>query len=358
MKYLNLYSALIAAALAWSASFAAEKIPLSNAMSVGGNVSVMGQGSNTYEASNVLDGKLSSAWAVPYEDGKCILQLNPANAGAEVTEILINNGYGKDKKSFVNNSRAKEISIYVNGRNAENLVHKATLKDQLEQQAVVLPPTKNVDALFIKIESVYKGKKWNDLCISEIALQGVNHKVAAPAAGEALTDSRDGKSYKTVKIGTQVWMAENLNYAHGTSWCYDDNGDNCKKLGRLYNWKTAGKVCPAGWRLPSKSDFENLVNLAGGEQVGGRKLKSTSGWANNLNGTDALGFNAIAAGDRATDENRDGFDWLGYATSFWSSTAAFEQDGFALFLTGGNDQAQLVTEKVETTGYSVRCIKD
>jgi len=104
----------------------------------------------------------------------------------------------------------------------------------------------------------------------------------------SFTDPRDKKTYKTVKIGEQVWMAQNLNY-HGADGflglCYGDEPakkikktDNCNKYGRLYDWNEAMKACPNGWNLPSDEEWQTLVDFVGGYEVAGKKLKSKSGW--------------------------------------------------------------------------------
>ena len=110
------------------------------------------------------------------------------------------------------------------------------------------------------------------------------------AYGE-MTDPRDGMVYKTTTIGGQVWMAENLNYfdiegapsAVKNDWCYWDKPENCESAGRLYTWNVAQRICPEGWRLPTKSDWESLLQEVGADSLneilwkGSSKLKSKSG---------------------------------------------------------------------------------
>jgi uncharacterized protein (TIGR02145 family) len=83
-------------------------------------------------------------------------------------------------------------------------------------------------------------------------------------AGAALKDTRDGKSYRTVVVGNQIWMAENLNYQASGSKCDDNKAANCAKYGRLYDWPTAIEACPAGWHLPSYYEWETLMEYVRG----------------------------------------------------------------------------------------------
>ncbi len=94
--------------------------------------------------------------------------------------------------------------------------------------------------------------------------------------------------------------------------------------------------------------------------LGGRKLKSTSGWSGKSDGMDSFGFNVIPAGFRKTSEHIDGFDWLGYATFIWTTAESMfdKSDALGLSMTSGGDRVVLSDENKETTGASVRCLKD
>jgi uncharacterized protein (TIGR02145 family) len=111
------------------------------------------------------------------------------------------------------------------------------------------------------------------------------------------TDPRDGRVYKTVKIGEQVWMAENLAYDTPDSKVNNYDPDNFEKYGFLYKFKTALNTCPTGWHLPNYDEWKTLVDLAGGYEIAGKKLKAKSGWWHNEgksgNGTDDFGFSAL-----------------------------------------------------------------
>ena len=186
--------------------------------------------------------------------------------------------------------------------------------------------------------------------------------VSASYAG-TMKDRRDGKTYKTVKIGKQVWMAENLNYQTGESKCYRNEPENCGKYGRLYFWREAVTACPDGWHLPSKEEFEELEKLAG-QKAGdideaGTVLKSTTGWKNedgkSGNGINGLGFGALPAGFYASDD--DYFYYEGHNAYFWSSTEYDSFNAYFLYLFY-NDEGADVDTSDKYGAFSVRCVKN
>jgi len=170
---------------------------------------------------------------------------------------------------------------------------------------------------------------------------------------DCFADSRDGKTYGTVKIGNQIWMAENLNYITSSgSWCYDNNTSNCDKYGRLYDWETAKKVCPSGWHLPSDAEWSTLSNFVGSDS--GKKLKSTSGWNSSGNGTDAYGFTALPGGYRYYSGN---FSYIGDNGYWWSSTESGTTYAYSRGM-GYNRSDVTRYDHNKPNGFSVRCVRD
>jgi len=183
----------------------------------------------------------------------------------------------------------------------------------------------------------------------------------------SFTDPRDGKTYKTVTIGDQVWMAENLDYDAGEG-CWDALKE---EYGKLYCWETAINVAPEGWHLPSDSEWQQLEIFLGmsesdAEKEGergtdeGDKLKSDRGWYINdidYNGTNSSGFSALPACLH---------DSLGYlaiyvpGAYFWtSSNIEIDQDQRAWVHYLLQDTKTIYRETAEIEfGYSVRLVKD
>jgi len=150
-----------------------------------------------------------------------------------------------------------------------------------------------------------------------------------PKTEGMFTDPRDGKAYKTVKIGDQTWMAENLNYDAEGSECYDNDTANSEKYGRLYDWETAVAACPDGWRLPTNEEWQKLVDFAGGDGVAGGKLKAESGWAYSDNGTDDYGFSALPGGSGGFGGDND-FRGAGQYGHWWSAAEGNGKKGKSL----------------------------
>ena len=167
-----------------------------------------------------------------------------------------------------------------------------------------------------------------------------------------LVDHRDDQRYKTVTIGTQIWMAENLNYETENSYCYNDLRSFCSKYGKLYTWDAATTACPSGWHLPSKTEWETLFAAVGDSLIAGKVLKSKSDWNSEGNGTDEFGFSALPAGDRKYDGTYyNEKSWV----NFWCSTESGSDIAYHMYLGDDYDRAFL-NDVVKNNAFSVRCL--
>lgn len=210
---------------------------------------------------------------------------------------------------------------------------------------------------------------------------------------ECFIDARDSNIYEYVKIGTQVWMAENLRYADsvktpslkGKTLCYDNIAKNCDELGMLYYWSAAidsvrlfinhqdcgyryactlpdkwQGICPNGWHLPTLQEQEILVDAVGGDSVAGEKLKSRYGWYGNGNGTDEFGFSALPVGWYLKAIG-GGFVQKDSAVVFWSVTdnpSGADHSTRDFRFDYSRRDVYLVPSGKTIIANSVRCLKD
>ena len=223
----------------------------------------------------------------------------------------------------------------------------------------------------------------------------------------SMTDERDGKVYRTVQIGDQIWMAENLNYADSVktpsllerSWCYDNKTENCDVAGRLYTWaaaidsvalydngngvncgdgvnctmpKKVRGICPSGWHLPRYATIDDdefrineflILYNAAGEETSGKALKSQIGWeyvGNEYIGTDTLGFSGIPAGYRTGWTSSGLFTAAGGQAYFHTTITSADfshHTTIAVNLSYGSNG--IFKQRLnKSDAYSVRCIKD
>lgn len=213
---------------------------------------------------------------------------------------------------------------------------------------------------------------------------------------DSIIDSRDGQVYKIVKIGNQIWMAENLNYADSVAtpsllkknWCYYDKPERCAIAGRLYTWTAAidsiklvndaenpqfcgylkncnfpeklQGICPEGFHLPDTTEWRTLAStVADDPSVAGAALSSKIGWHDNSKGSDDYGFSAFPVGDKYRDSDFSEYDDGGdnRTTSFWSiSEDSYDKQlafSFGFFLGSVGFAGNF-----KDIGYPVRCIKD
>jgi uncharacterized protein (TIGR02145 family) len=175
----------------------------------------------------------------------------------------------------------------------------------------------------------------------------------AQVCGETFTDPRDGRVYKIVRIGNQVWMAENLNYAAEGSKYYGNDSKNAV-FGRLYDWKTAMNACPEGWHLPSNEEWDALINNVCGGYKAGKHLKAQYGWDNNGNGMDDYGFAALPGGLGKSDGS---FSYVSSSGYWWSASEYNASNAYYVVMDYSHEL--VFSDDYDKTGLlSVRCVKD
>jgi len=239
--------------------------------------------------------------------------------------------------------------------------------------------------------TIYTRYVWSyRACGNSPALTMNQMTAPSPTCGQPITDIRDGKTYSTVEIGTQCWMAQNLNIGtkiNGSDdqtdnsiiekYCYNNNDANCTIYGGLYQWAEIVQyingatnttswnpiptgnvrgICPSGWHIPTDAEWTILTTYLGGESIAGGEMKEagTVHWLSpNTGATNSSGFSALPSGYRSLNGN---FSSLSGYTYFWStqyeSTTSWDRalSAYAVIVYRNSDD--------KTYGFSVRCIQD
>jgi uncharacterized protein (TIGR02145 family) len=269
----------------------------------------------------------------------CITILVPKESLKEIRMALEKEGFPKNLKNisivrpvksiteFLQNPELrqaleKELSNNIKGfSEAENAVVSIN-KDTTATVKLKLHPSNELNENQIKGIQYWVASEVDELKAERVSvLDKWNEQTEIEY--ETIQDPRDNKTYKTAKIGEQIWMAENLNYNAKGSRCYNDSTANCEKYGRLYNWKTAMKVCPKDWHLPNNEEWNILMKFINPKCYDNirkcavaTKLKATSGWNDGGNGTNDYGFSALPSGYCGSADCHG----IGSSSLWWSST--------------------------------------
>jgi len=230
-------------------------------------------------------------------------------------------------------------------------------------------------------------EKDDDNPASDNPTNGKTTAVFNPAVSYGTMTDQEGNTYKTVTIGTQTWMAENLRttkYSDGTSipnitsaseWeskttgaqcTYNNtsNGDTIATFGRLYNWYAVntGKLAPTGWHVPTDAEWTTLTTFLGGESVAGGKLKETGAthWNYPNSGlTNETGFTALPGGYRSSNGNfyYVNFVHVNFVGLWWSATEFVTDFAWSRGMSYFGSYV-LRDHANKEFGFSVRCVRD
>jgi uncharacterized protein (TIGR02145 family) len=194
-------------------------------------------------------------------------------------------------------------------------------------------------------------------------------------------DPRDGQTYRKVKIGTQTWMADNLNFNADGSACYADNASNCEFYGRLYDWATVMNgapsssaapsgvqgVCPDGWHIPSDAEWDILVRYvdqdfkSDSDNVAGQRLQDRDSWASGGLGSDEFYFSALGGGGGSGNHSHNN-RWrvgggIGLSGYWWSATEDNADNAWCRHMLWDVSNVRRLTD-VKTHLFSMRCVRN
>ena len=309
----------------------------------------------------------------------------PSSSSFASLSSILNSSSATSSSSPSSSSIIKHSSCSGNVKSSSSRALSSSLVKS--SSSVIASSNLNLSSSFAKLSSSSSVRLSSSS--SRIAVCSSSQKVSSssvPEEPKVLIDSRDGQTYRIVKISGQIWMAENLNYEIEGSYCYNDSLKYCDKYGRLYKWGVAmdsagvfsekGKgcgynkacyakspvrgVCPEGWHLPSLSEWEELVSVTGGVDKSGKNLRSSSGWfkfEDTVLGLDRSSFTVLPAGYGSYVFGEASYSYEEARAYFWSSdvnTTTLAKYILMLY----NSEFVYFENINKGCSLSVRCVKD
>jgi len=200
-----------------------------------------------------------------------------------------------------------------------------------------------VSQIKFKVEAVFSANQ-----------QSVNASEISDKNG-TFTDNRDNQMYKWAKIGSQIWMSQNLNYSGGDGTdCYDNSNQYCKEYGKLYTYEVAKDVCPTGWHLPSDAEWNKLETESGLAAAQAENAEWRGQHAANLKNNGSSGLNVIFGGYKSVSGK---YKDAGNQAHFWTSTKYINNKAWKRSFDVSNSAVRRYWDN-RHEAYSVRCVKD
>lgn len=290
----------------------------------------------------------------------------------------------KDSGAVDSNQKSSSSAKTNNEKSSSSVRRDTVIVDPLTGDSIIVNPRD------IEILSSSSSVGTDTIFVEDPPPSSSSAKVTGSSSSKKIEgtyyeDSRDGKSYRIVTLGSQTWFAENINY--GTfmeersqnedneveRYCLYDDPNYCDEYGGMYQWAEAMQlpfecnnkncseliktphqgICPDGWHVPSRDEWATLFTTVGGKYQAGKVLKSTSGWYENGNGIDSYGFTALPGGHGWIE----GYGNHPFLAMLWTSTQSDNSDAFYASISYSEDKASLdFLEKPRA--ISVRCVKE
>ncbi len=341
--------------------------------------------SNTYStveiSINNVNGNLILKKSIKVNSGLNILEITDIPRGYYVLTLKTDNQEYRSVSFISINNNTSQPDIYLK----ENFITKNDYILKSSKNQILLSYNTGDQMFYIAYSGIYSEHKYDIPTSSKT----INFEFSTSSCGGVFTDSRDNNSYNSVRIGKQCWMKENLKYLPEVSpsstqsstekyyYVYGYQGNdvteakqspNYNTFGVLYNWTAAVDgntgsninpsnlqgACPQGWHLPSYSEWNQLLNFAGGAETSAPKLKSTDLWAQPNNHTNETNFSALPGGVKYYDGN---FYLLITGGDWWSSS---EEDNILAYDLNMDYNRDDVATGIfnKNIGAAVRCVKD